>query len=118
MADSPQTPDTFKTLVWDAFVQRGLDLLFSTVPWLAWGPLGAIVGWLGRLLCDQLYSLCKQGGNVFRIQIENQVVLSKYNETSPKLKLVFLKYGEDSKEFQDAHAEDQKAFFDLIRFHI
>lgn len=56
--------DLLKTLVWDNLVKAAIGRLFAAIPFLGWGPIGYLIGFIVTKITDYLYEVMKEWYNV------------------------------------------------------
>jgi len=112
----PDIGDTFKDLVWDAMVRVALQALFSAVPWLGWGPIGVVVGWIVGMVANYLYSSVKMAIDLNAIALKNEEHRRAYDDAGVKLKLIAKDKGIDSPEFRAARDDHKKRLAAFVKF--
>lgn len=108
--------DLFKTLVWDNLVGAALQWLFVTIPFLAWGPIGAVVTWIVMKFTDKFYAMVKLFISVELIVFRNLEFGKTYAAAQINLKQIAGEKGIDSQEFKDAHVKEKQALSNLVKF--
>lgn len=108
---------TFKELIWDALVGLALKQLFTTIPWLAWGPIGAIVGIIVGRFGNLLFDFVREYINLELIVLRKQGLAKAYSEQALALKLIALEKGVDSDEFKAQREKAKTALSDFIKFN-
>ena len=106
--------DLFKELIWDNLVPILMKWLISKVPFLSFGPLGALASWILMPILNELYSIVREHIDVARIIIRTSELQKKYAEASINFRKLAADQGEDSDAFKDALIADKKAFFDFV----
>jgi len=108
--------DSFKDLVWDVLIKAALAILFKAIPFLGWGPIGALVSVVVKWFADKLYELVKETFELQKIAFTNLAHLQAYQSASLKLKLIARDKGIDSHEFQEARSVHRKTLSFFVRF--
>lgn len=108
--------EIFKKLVWDTLVTVAIKQLFAAVPWLGWGPVGVIVGWVGGLVADQIYKALDMMVALQLIVIKNKALAKDFAAAALTLKEIGQAKGIDSPEFKEARDEHKKRLAELIHF--
>lgn len=115
--------DTFKTLVWDLYVQQAIAAIVVLIPFSTWGffsflagPVGFIVGGIVSAATNALYKLLRQGVNFGVILLTNAQHHAAYVKASGELQSIFDKNGMNSAEFLEARNEHKKALATFVRF--
>lgn len=104
----------FKGLIWDTVVSLLMKWLFSKVPFLAFGPIGAFVGFLLTPVFNELYRILWEVIDIPRIFIRSNSLRIEYEKSAFWLRRIATEQGGDSDEFKKALKEDQKRFFDFV----
>lgn len=112
----PDIGDIFKEFVWDAVVALAVKQLFTLVPFLAWGPIGVVVGWIAGLLADQLYKALKLFVDMNLIPLKNEKHRKAFDDAGVKLKIIAKGSGIDSAEFKGARDAHKKALAEFVKF--
>lgn len=112
----PDIGDTLKDLVWDVLIQAALAKVFSAVPWLGWGPIGAVVTVVVGLVADQLFDGMKMVFDMNKIPFVNAAHLKAYETGSVKLKLIARDKGIDSPEFKEARLATREELSTFVQF--
>lgn len=108
--------DIFKTLVWDAIVSRVISVIFASMPLLAWGPIGLLVGWVVRLVGDYLFTALKDYVSFEKIILINDAHKKAYDLASVKLYELAKTKGTDSDEFKAQRELDRLALSTFVQF--
>lgn len=116
MAPLPDLGDLFKDLVWDLLVKAALSKLFAAIPWLGWGPVGILVGWIVGMLADYLYDAVKMTIDLQVIAFKNEQHRREYDKAGVTLKLIARDKGIDSPEFKAARDENKKSLSRFVTF--
>ncbi len=106
----------FKDLVWDALVKAALARLFIAVPWLAWGPLGAVVGFIVNIYADKLFKELELGLDLTYIKFHNKEGEKEFRLASVKLSIEAIAHGVDSPEYKEANEKAKAAFAQYVAF--
>lgn len=106
----------FKTLVWDAIVKALVARLFVAIPFLGWGPIGIVVGWVITLVTDKLFDAIKLFINLELIVLRNEAHLRAYQRASSALYIIARDKGIESEDFRRAREEHRTELADFIRF--
>lgn len=118
MSETPDIGDIFKDLVWGALVRLALSKLFAAVPWLGWGPIGVIVGWIAGMLAEQLYDAMKMAVDLQLIYFKNEKLRRAFDDASVKLKIIAKDKGITSLEFQEARKAHRETLGRLVQFSV
>lgn len=110
--------DIFKRLVWDTLVSVMLKQLFSAVPWLGWGPVGLLVGWIVGMVADYLYVALEMAVDLQVIKFKNEAHRREFEKASVTLHILAKEKGIDSPEFKSARDEHKKALSLLVQFNL
>ena len=105
----------FKSFVWDNALELGLTALFSEAPYLNIWLVRDIIRGVARMASDGLFNGLKLFADVTAIPIINADLKNKFDNTSAELKILAIKHGIDSPEFQSKREEASNAFADFIR---
>ena len=110
--------DVFKSLVWDNLVKAGIQRLFVAAPWLGWGPVGWITGFIITHFADMLYEAVKLQIELELIVIRNEAFRREFNEASLNLKSISQSKGPESPEFEAARKAHAEALSRFTRFGV
>lgn len=108
--------DIFKDLIWNALVKFALAKLFEAIPFLAWGPVGLIVGWLAGKIADYIYEALSEAVNFELIVIRKVEFAKEYALQSYNLKMIAQGKGIDSDEFKAQREIAKAALSHFIKF--
>lgn len=108
--------DSFKSLVWDVVVKAALSKLFAAVPWLGWGPVGAIISGIAGLAGDSLYGMATEFFDLQAIKFKNDAHRRAFDMASVKLAILAREKGVGSPEFKQARDEQKKALSNFIKW--
>lgn len=78
--------DFFKVLVFDILVKAAIQRLFIMVPFLGWGPIGIVVGFLVQKLADIAYDEGKEMIQMNMIKFKNEIHQNAFDKEFIKLK--------------------------------
>ena len=115
MSDLPDIGDIFKDLVWNALVKLAISKLFAAVPWLGWGPIGVIVGWIAGMLAEQLYDAMRMAVDLQLIAFKNDKLRKAFDGASVTLKIIAKDKGITSPEFQEARKAHREVLATFVR---
>lgn len=110
--------DYFKPLIYDNLVDLAIKKLFSLIPWLGWGPVGAVVSFIIQKFATELYKLIKEWIDLEKIAFRNQELKTAYVNASFALTAVASKYSPDSKEFKNERENHKKHLAALVLWNI
>lgn len=106
----------FKDLIWDLMVQAALKKLFELVPFLGWGPIGLIVGFIVGKVGDWLYENLKMFIAFEVIVIRKEALAKEYAAQALSLKQIALANGIDSDAYKAQREKSKLALRDLVHF--
>jgi hypothetical protein len=109
-------PDLFKSMVWDAMVRLLLTRLFAAIPFLGFGPIGIVVGWIAGYLSSALYNVIKEFIDFGLIAFKNAEHKRAFDDASVKLGLIARDKGINSPEFKVARDAQKARLADFVRF--
>ena len=112
----PDIGDIFKDLIWDTLVKVALMKLFAAVPWLGWGPVGVLVGWIAGMLADALYEALRLAVDLQMITFKNEAHRRAFDDAGVKLKLIAKDKGIESPEFKEARVRHREALAVFVKF--
>lgn len=123
MATNPNPIDStlvnlFKSLVWDSLVKKLIASILTKLMLTATGPLGWFVGTVVTKISDQLFVIFSMFADVSTIRLRNAIHQKQFDDASEKLGIVLAEHGPNSQEFQNAHAKEQDAFYNLITIKV
>lgn len=110
--------EIFKNLIWDSLVKLALSRLFAAIPWLGWGPIGVLVGWIVGMFADQIYDALKLAVNMQVIVFRNEKLKAAYDKASVQLRIVAHDKGIESEEFRLEREKHKKALSELVRIAV
>lgn len=105
--------ELFKQLVWDALVRAALRKLFAALPWLSWGPLGAVTSYVFIYFADRLYEVLSEVIEMEYIAFKNEAHRRTFDKSVVSLQAIADGLGVDSPEFKE---QREKALADLSKF--
>jgi hypothetical protein len=108
--------EIFKSLVFDVLVQVALKALFSAIPFLGFGPIGIIVGFVVSLFASKLFDAVKLYIDINAIAVKNTQLNKDFRDAAVKLKIVSMDKGANSQEFKLAREEHKKRLAALVKF--
>lgn len=108
--------EIFKDLVWDALVTAAVKALIAAVPWLGWGPLPILLGWLAGLLTDHLYIVLKDTVNLKLIILKNEEHAKEFAAAAFALKNSAITNGISSEAFKKKREEAREKMARFIQF--
>lgn len=108
--------DTFKTLLWDVLVKELLQKLFVALPFLSYGPLGALITKVLTYATNGLYDSVKLTVDIEQIVLKNAAHQKEFDRASVELKLIAQQKGSDSEDFKKARLAHQAILAQFVRF--
>lgn len=114
----PSIADLFKSLVWDNFVKMAISDLLTALAISATGPLGWIITSVVTMFANKLFAAFAMFADISTIKLRNAIHQSQFDNASQMLGITLSEYGPNSKEFEDAHAKEQQAFYNLITIKV
>lgn len=111
------TQKTFKSLVWDNALTLGLELLFANAPYLNIWLVRSIITSIAQMSANWLYASLKLVADMSAIPLINAQLKTRFDNDSAALRIVAMKHGIDSKEFNEAREEAADAFAEFFRFN-
>jgi hypothetical protein len=108
------TGPIFKAIVWESLSRIALDRLFQAVPFLGWGPVGYIVGWIARKYGGMLFDEIYIEGHHQITAFKNEAHRKAYEKSMITLRAIGATNGIDSKQFQEARNEAKARFSALV----
>jgi hypothetical protein len=112
----PDIGDTFKELVWDALIKAAIASLIKAVPFLGWGPAGAVLTWVVQKFTDYLYSTLVTSFNVAKMPFLNEAHRVAFDDATVKLRIIAAGEGINSDAFRKARDEHKKRLSEFVKF--
>ncbi len=98
-------------------VKQVISAIFSTVPFLAWGPFGLITSVIVTAIADKIFKEAALQLEIELIPIKNEILRKEFDRASIKLKLLACEKGIDSPEFKEARNANVEALSKLVRLN-
>lgn len=108
--------DIFKTLAWDRLAATAFKVLLTRLPILALGPLNAIAQFFFFKLTDLIYSELKLQVELKQIEFKNGEFDTQFKQASVTLKMIGIKHGITSAEYQKAYQDFKLSLDKLVSF--
>jgi hypothetical protein len=86
------------------------------VPFLMWGPVGMITGFIVGKILDLVYDAVKMAVNLEVIRFKNEGLQKEFDSASLKLKLIARDKGVTSPEFLSARENHKKKLSEFVKF--
>lgn len=112
----PDIGDMLKTMVWDQLIEQALAAVFKAVPWLGWGPVGAVIKVVVGLVADALYEGMRTIYDMQAISFRNNAHRVAFEDSTLKLQLIARDKGIESPEFKEARIENRKRLSTFVQF--
>lgn len=113
---SVELEDLFKSFVWDKLVELVVQRIFFELPFLAWGPLGAITKIAIVFFSDKLYVHIKLCVDMNVISFMNREHQQAYDRAGVELKIIAMQKGIESPEFKEAREKAKHNLSKFVRF--
>jgi len=108
--------EIFKSLIWDSLVSLALKQLFKAIPFLGWGPIGAIVSWFAFKFANMIFDHVEMFINFQLIAFKNEKLAKEYGAAAVTLKEIGESKGIESEEFKNARQAHKESLARLIKF--
>jgi hypothetical protein len=91
--------------------------LFTLIPFLGWGPIGWVSGFIIGKVVDILWEEGKKHGDNAIIFLRNESNLKDFESASTKLYIIAKSKGIESEEFKNARKENLASLSQFVRYH-
>lgn len=112
----PDVGNLLKDLVWNVLIEQALKRVFEAVPWLGWGPIGAVIRVVVGLVADELFDGMRTVFNMQKILFVNLQHQHAFEDASLKLQLIARDKGIESIEYKEARIENRKRLSAFTQF--
>jgi hypothetical protein len=113
--ESINAGDLFKELIWSALKSLILSRIAALVPFLVWGPVGVVTGFVVGKVLDLVYDAIGTFLALEGIRFKNESLQREFDSSSLKLKLIARDKGINSPEFLLARDEHKKKLSEFVK---